>query len=96
MNKYIFLTFFIVSNFVNSYGQSDTLNQLDLDGKKIGWWVTYLDGNLEVLKDSSGAELCMYNYYKQNVYFDTQKCCCPNNHLGNNHRIQDISLVTFS
>ena len=68
MNKCIALTFFISSSFINSYGQSDTLNHLDSDGKKTGWWITYLDENLEVLKDSSGAKLCMYNYYLQNIY----------------------------
>lgn len=68
MKKYILSILFIVSSIVTSYGQSDTLNQLDLDEKKTGWWVTYLDENLEVLKDSSEATHCMYNYYLHNVF----------------------------
>jgi hypothetical protein len=66
MSKHAILTLLIGLFSLVTFSQSDTLNQLDADGKKTGWWITYLNANLEVLKDSSGATLCMYNYYVTN------------------------------
>ena len=68
MTKHVLLILPIIFIAVNSYGQSDTLNQFDSDGNKTGWWITYLDENLEILKDSVGATHCMYNYYTGNFF----------------------------
>lgn len=68
MTKNIILTLFVVFISVISQSQSDTLNQVDSDGNKTGWWITYLDKNLEILKDSVGATHCMYNYYTGKFY----------------------------
>ncbi|NOQ73125.1 MAG: hypothetical protein GQ574_14055 [Crocinitomix sp.] len=68
MSRYVLLTLFVIFSSEYTFSQADTLNQLDSDEKKTGWWITYLDENLEVLKDSIGATHCMYNYYWQNIY----------------------------
>lgn len=68
MKTNIILTLLIMLITGYSFGQSDTLNQRDEDGKKTGWWITYLDDNLKVLKDSAGATHCMYNYYLKNIF----------------------------
>ena len=48
------LTVFILCMAQFAFGQSDTLNQVDANGKKTGWCVTYLDNDLNVLQDSAG------------------------------------------
>lgn len=68
MKSNIVLTILVIFSSVNSFSQSDTLNQLDSNGKKTGWWIAYLDENLKVLKDSVGATHCMYNYYRRNIF----------------------------
>lgn len=68
MNKQLILALFMVFSSAHLVAQSDTLNQVDSDGKKTGWWLTYLDKNFEVLQDSSGATHCMYNYYWRNKF----------------------------
>lgn len=68
MKRNIILTLFVLFSSVNTFSQSDTLNQLDSKGKKTGWWIAYLDENLKVLKDSVGATHCMYNYYVNDIY----------------------------
>ncbi len=68
MIRYSILTLFVVFNVSLSFCQSDTLNQVDSNGKKTGWCVAYLDNNLKVLKDSSGATHCMYNYYRRDIW----------------------------
>ena len=68
MIRYSILTLFVVFQISQSYCQSDTLNQIDSNGKKTGWCVAYLDENLKVLKDSGGATHCMYNYYVNDIY----------------------------
>ena len=68
MFRYAILTFLVVFSSIQTFSQSDTLNQIDSDGKKNGWWITYLDMNLEVLEDSVGATHCMYNYYHRNIF----------------------------
>jgi antitoxin component YwqK of YwqJK toxin-antitoxin module len=68
MFRSIILTLFVVFASCYTYSQVDTLNQVDAEGKKTGWWITYLNANLQVLKDSSGATHCMYNYYVTNNY----------------------------
>jgi hypothetical protein len=59
--KYIYSLIFLICSLA-SFSQSDTLNQIDLDGKT-GWWIIYLDHNLKQLNDSSGATHCRYTYY---------------------------------
>jgi hypothetical protein len=62
------LILFLVFNISQAYCQADTLNQLDANGKKTGWCVAYMDQDLRVLKDSSGASFCMYNYYRNDIW----------------------------
>lgn len=61
LNSLLFFLMSIGSTF--SYSQSDTLNRVDNDGEKMGWWLIYLDDNLKQLKDSSDATHCRYTYY---------------------------------
>lgn len=68
MLRNLVLTLLFVFGSTQAFCQSDSLNQLDSDGKKTGWWITYLDENLKVIKDSSGATHCMYNYYLRNIF----------------------------
>lgn len=68
MKRFFFTTLLVTFCFANSYSQSDTLNNFDLNDKKTGWWITYLNENLELLDDSVGATHCMYNYYRRNIH----------------------------
>lgn len=68
MSRYAILILFVIFSSIHTFGQSDTLNLVDSDEKKTGWWITYLDKNLRVLKDSIGATHCMYNYYWKNIH----------------------------
>jgi|GEM_PF-2052104 len=68
MKTNLILSLLLLVSSATAISQADTLNQLDTNGKKRGWWVTYLDGNLNVLKDSVGATLYMYNYYINDIY----------------------------
>ena len=68
MIKFSTLLLFFICLIPNSHSQSDTLNQFDSNGKKTGWWITYLDKNLKILEDSTGATHCMYNYYRKNIF----------------------------
>jgi hypothetical protein len=62
------LTLHTVYGQISVVEQCDTLNQVDSAGEKTGWWLTYLDANLVVLKDSIGATHCMYNYYLSDIF----------------------------
>lgn len=68
MKSNIILTLLVIFSSVNTFSQSDTLNQFDSNGKKTGWWIAYLDENLKILKDSVGAAHCMYNYYRRDIH----------------------------
>lgn len=68
MKSNMILTLVVIFSSVNTFSQSDTLNQLDSKGKKTGWCIAYLDDNLKVLKDSVGATHCMYNYYRRDIW----------------------------
>lgn len=57
-----FLVFIIVSQ--NAISQSDTLNRLDANNKKTGWWIVYLDKDLATAKDSSKAIYYKYSYFQ--------------------------------
>ncbi len=64
---FILIPFVVFASFF-TYGQAEPFNQFDVDGKKKGWWITYLNDNLEVLKDSSNATHYMYNFYINDNY----------------------------
>ena len=57
------LSLFVVFSVVQGLSQSDTLNRINSDGEKTGWWIIYLDNDLKQLKDSVGATHCRYTYY---------------------------------
>lgn len=61
-NKILVLFFlFILSP---AQGQVDTLNRLDVNGARYGWWVVYLDDNLSEVKDSTQATHYHYALYQ--------------------------------
>lgn len=68
MIRCVILPLLVVFNSVHTFSQADTLNRLDSDGKKTGWWIVYLDEDLQILKDSNKATHCMYNYYTRDIY----------------------------
>jgi antitoxin component YwqK of YwqJK toxin-antitoxin module len=53
---------------IEDYPDYNQLNQVNKNGEKTGWWITYLDENLKILEDSIGASHCMYNYYTGKFY----------------------------
>ncbi|MBK6951013.1 MAG: hypothetical protein IPH24_02920 [Crocinitomicaceae bacterium] len=55
---------------VKAIAQSDTLNKTNADGARYGWWIVYLDDNLEAVKDSADATHYHYTIYsgKYNYY----------------------------
>jgi len=62
MSRCAIITLLVVFSSVHTFSQSDTLNQIDSNGKKTGWWIIYLNDNFEKLEDSVGATHCMYDY----------------------------------
>lgn len=62
MIRKIVLSLLIVFSSVNTFSQSDTLNQFDSNGEKTGWWIIYLNDNFEKQEDSVGATHLMYDY----------------------------------
>ena len=68
MLKFPILIVIFSFNFYQAIGQTDTLNRVDIDGKKTGWCISYLDENLKVLEDSTDARYCMYNYYRRDIW----------------------------
>lgn len=67
MSRLLFISLLILFG-SSAFTQSDTLNQLDANGKKTGWWLTYLNEDLNVLNDSVGATHCMYNYFRRSIH----------------------------
>ena len=55
------LTTFIIVTFL-SFSQSDTLNRLNSKGKKTGYWLKYLDDNVQIV-DSINSFFYGYEYY---------------------------------
>lgn len=55
---------FFLSIWSQCAAQSDTLNRVDMNGEKMGWWIIYLDANLAELKDSTNAVYSRYGYFK--------------------------------
>src|SRR6478735_9211771 len=58
-----FLIFFVSSTLLAQIGK-DTLNKVNAKGKKIGFWVEYLNDYLISTPDSSTAYYYAYNYYE--------------------------------
>jgi hypothetical protein len=68
MKRVLTLSLIVMLGCASAFSQADTLNKTDENGKKTGWWITYTDDNLEVLKDSVGATHYFYNYYQKDIY----------------------------
>lgn len=56
-----FLVLVLISQF--AIAQSDTLNRIDVNNKKIGWWIVYLDKDLGITEDTSKANYYRYSYF---------------------------------
>lgn len=61
--KAVFFLFIVIQSGL-VYSQSDTLNRFDAAGERTGWWIVYLDDNLDQVKDSSAATHFHYTLYK--------------------------------
>ena len=53
---------FVFSSF--TFSQSDTLNQLNSNLEKTGWWITYLNKDLAKTSDSTQAKYYRYSYFE--------------------------------
>lgn len=64
------LTLLFLASVLVSFSQTETLNQLDKNGKKDGKWILYLDSKGTKLKDSTDALYMRYTYYDHglNIY----------------------------
>lgn len=58
----IFLTL-LLCTFISS-AQVDTLNRTDANGERYGWWIVYLDDNLEEVTDTAEATHYHYTLYE--------------------------------
>ncbi|MBK6524776.1 MAG: hypothetical protein IPG07_04000 [Crocinitomicaceae bacterium] len=56
---------------VKAIAQSDTLNKTNADGARYGWWIVYLDDNLEAVKDSADATHYHYTIYSGSITITT-------------------------
>lgn len=66
LHKQIYRSFFLIILFLfslKSIAQSDTLNRTNANGEPYGWWIVYVDDNLEVVKDSADATHYHYTLY---------------------------------
>ncbi|UKN03756.1 hypothetical protein K6119_09655 [Paracrocinitomix mangrovi] len=63
MKLTFYLSIILLCNTQSLFAQSDTLNLYNTNGEKKGWWVIYLDHNLEQVDDSTKATHCRYTYY---------------------------------
>lgn len=61
---HIILALILCSN--AGFGQSDTLNQVDSNGLKQGYWIVYLNADWKVVSDSTQASYQRYAYYINN------------------------------
>jgi len=68
---------FIVTIAVSSIfgrAQSDTINRVDSNNKRIGWWKVYLDKDLAVTEDSTKASYFKYSYFEGKFdYYSTSR-----------------------
>ncbi|MFA7273689.1 MAG: hypothetical protein WC044_07460 [Crocinitomicaceae bacterium] len=73
--KFKILYFFIfIVIYTDSLAQSDTLNRVDANNHKTGWWMVYLDPYLAETTDSTKAAYLKYTYYKGKFdYFNMGK-----------------------
>lgn len=54
--------------------QVDTLNNIDVNNEKTGWWIIYLDQDLAVTTDMSKAKYYKFSYFDGKFdYFNTGK-----------------------
>lgn len=67
------------------YGQEDSLNKLDANGKKHGKWIVWLDKDWKLAKDSMTAVYFRYNYWDHgaNLY--------PMGNYGGSYKLQIVS-----
>lgn len=70
MKSKLFLLIYLISMTISLFGQNNIVNQFDSNGKKHGTWIEYLNAKWKVMKDSSRAVYCAYNYYDhgENTY----------------------------
>lgn len=57
----LLLTVLIIN--VSASAQVDSFNQFDTNGKKVGWWIVYLDKDLKTVEDSSEATYYRYTLF---------------------------------
>lgn len=67
--KNIYLLLFLNLNLI-AFSQNDSLNRVDVNGKKHGKWLVYWDTNWRELKDSSKSVYHRYTVYDhgENIY----------------------------
>ena len=70
MKSLLSLTILFISLSTCLFGQSNRINQHDINGKKAGTWILYLDQNWEVIDDSTNAVFIRYTYFEngKNIY----------------------------
>jgi hypothetical protein len=70
MNSKSYLFILLLAFAFVSRAQSDTLNKVNAKGERYGWWIVYLDDNLEAVKDTADATHYHYTMYsgKFNYY----------------------------
>lgn len=70
MKTKIGLTFLFLTLTTFIFGQTEKINQLDSNGKKIGKWTVYLDKDWKQTDDSSKAIFFRYTYFDNgtNIY----------------------------
>ncbi len=61
--KNVALTLWVVLAMHFAFSQNDTLNQLNAENEKIGWWITYLDKELAKTNDTSEVKYYRYSYF---------------------------------
>lgn len=84
---------------ISLFGQNNTVNQFDSNGKKHGTWIEYLNAKWKVMKDSSRAVYCAYNYYDhgENTYRisfgDESRIHYKLEHTGNKQEDNKIKIL---
>jgi glycogen debranching enzyme len=61
-SKLLFFLLLLIVPFI-SIAQSDTLNKTNTNGERYGWWIVYLNDNLEAVKDTADATHYHYTLY---------------------------------
>jgi hypothetical protein len=63
MKHKIILLFVLQIMILSLYAQTDQLNRFDLQGKKHGKWIVYLDKNWKKPDDNTKTVYCRHTYY---------------------------------